>query len=198
MSEPATAIPTRRKRVSALPPDERRSMIVEAAVPLVLEYGDRVTSRQIAEAAGIAEGTIFRAFTDKDEVIEAVVEAVLDPAPLEAKLRGLLDDRTLEQSLAAAFALSQQRIFDVWRVLASVGLRHREKFRKPITDSEGLVAIFERHADELTVAPVVAARLFRALTLSTTHPMLCVEPMTADEVIETFLHGVGATKGASC
>ncbi|MCU1430433.1 MAG: DNA-binding transcriptional regulator, AcrR family, partial [Actinomycetia bacterium] len=37
-------------------------MIVAATLPLLLEHGDRVTSRQIAEAAGIAEGTIFRAF----------------------------------------------------------------------------------------------------------------------------------------
>ena len=55
------------KRATALPPEERRSMIVAATLPLLLEHGDRVTSRQIAEACGIAEGTIFRAFTDKDE-----------------------------------------------------------------------------------------------------------------------------------
>ena len=61
-------------------------MIVAATLPLLLEHGDRVTSRQIAEAAGIAEGTIFRAFADKDEVIAAVIEAALDPEPLEAAL----------------------------------------------------------------------------------------------------------------
>ncbi len=78
MSEPGAAIKT--TRAAALPPDERRSMIVAATLPLLLEHGDRVTSRQIAEAAGIAEGTIFRAFADKDEIIAAVVEAALDPA----------------------------------------------------------------------------------------------------------------------
>ncbi len=87
MTSPAIA--TKTKRATALPPDERRSMIVAATLPLLLEHGDRVTSRQIAEAAGIAEGTIFRVFADKDEIIVAVIEAALDPEPLEAALRDI-------------------------------------------------------------------------------------------------------------
>ena len=75
-----------RKRASALPPDERRSAIIEATLPLLLEHGEMVTTRQIAEAAGIAEGTIFRVFADKDAVIAAVIDAAVDPAPIEAAL----------------------------------------------------------------------------------------------------------------
>jgi len=45
--------------------------------------------------------------------------------------------------------------------------------------------------------PIVAARLLRALTLSTTHPMLAGEPRTPDELIQLFLHGV-AGKDPSC
>ena len=84
MDGPATAI--KAKRAPALAPDDRRAMIVAATLPLLLEHGDRVTSRQIAEAAGIAEGTIFRVFADKDEIIRAVVESALDPEPLEVAL----------------------------------------------------------------------------------------------------------------
>src|SRR3954449_4932785 len=93
-TEPTEAKPVAAKsrRATALPPDERRSMIVAATLPLLLEHGDRVTSRQIAEAAGVAEGTIFRAFADKDEIIAAVVEAALDPAPLEAAVSAVPRD----------------------------------------------------------------------------------------------------------
>src|SRR3979409_410727 len=77
---------TTRRRAAALPPDERRSMIIEATVPLLIEHGEMVTTRQIADAAGIAEGTIFRAFADKDELLGAVIDAALDPAPLERAL----------------------------------------------------------------------------------------------------------------
>jgi AcrR family transcriptional regulator len=194
MSEPATAVKT--TRAAALPADERRSMIVEATLPLVLEHGDRVTSRQIAEAAGIAEGTIFRVFADKDEVIAAVVEAALDPAPLEAALTGIPQGLAFEDALTAAVLIIQQRVIDIWRLVSSVGTRFHEMTRRPMTDSDALVRIFEAHRAHITVAPIAAARLLRALTLSTTHPMLAGEPTSPEDLVRLFLHGVGGGSSA--
>jgi AcrR family transcriptional regulator len=188
---------TKSRRASALPPDERRSMIVAATLPLLVEYGDRVTSKQIAEAAGIAEGTIFRAFADKDEVIAAVIESALDPEPLEAALAAIPDGLTFEANLAAAVVLIQQRVIDIWRLVSSVGTRFHEMTRRPMADSDALVRIFEAHRAQITVEPIVAARLLRALTLSTTHPMLAGEPKSPDELVHLFLHGVGGGD-ASC
>jgi AcrR family transcriptional regulator len=192
---PATAMKTR--RATALPPDERRSMIVAATLPLLLEHGDRVTSRQIAEAAGIAEGTIFRAFADKDEIIAAVIEAALDPGPLEAALSDIPRDLAFEDALAGAVVIMQQRVIDTWRLVSSVGTRFHEMTRRPMVDSDALVRMFEANRARITVEPIVAARLLRALTLSTTHPMLAGEPRTPDELIQLFLHGV-AGKDPSC
>ena len=189
MIDPETA--TKTKRAAALPPDERRSMIVAATLPLLLEHGDRVTSKQIAEAAGIAEGTIFRAFVDKDEVIAAVIESALDPEPLEAALAGISSALAFEDGLAAAVVIIQQRVIDIWRLVSSVGTRFHEITRRPMTDSDALVRMFEAHRTEITVEPIVAARLLRALTLSTTHPMLAGEPKSAHELVHLFLHGVG-------
>jgi AcrR family transcriptional regulator len=186
---PASA--TKSKRATALPPDERRSMIVAATLPLLLEHGDRVTSRQIAEAAGIAEGTIFRAFADKDEIIVAVIEAALDPEPLEAALRSIPPWFAFEDRLEAAVVMIQQRVIDIWQIMSSVGNRFHEMTRRPMVDSDALVAMFETHRDRIAVEPIVAARLLRALTLSTTHPMLAGEPHSPDELVQLFLHGVG-------
>ena len=195
MTEPALA--TKPKRATALPPDERRSMIVAATLPLLLEHGERVTSRQIAEAAGIAEGTIFRAFADKDEVIAAAVEAALDQAPLEARLRDVPADLDFEDALAAVILILQQRVIDVWRLVSSVGTRFHELTRRPMADSDALVSLFHTHRDRITVEPIVAARLLRALTLSTMHPMLAGEPMSGDELRQLFLHGVGGIGGGA-
>jgi AcrR family transcriptional regulator len=195
MSGPEIA--TKPRRATALPPDERRSMIVAATLPLLLEHGDRVTSRQIAEAAGIAEGTVFRAFADKDELIVAVLEAAIDPQPLEQALAGISPDLPFEAMLAAAVVRIQQRVIDVWRLMSSVSTRFHEHTRRPMADSDALVRIFAAHADQIRVEPIEAARLLRALTLSTTHPMLADEPRSPDELVQLFLHGV-AGKEPSC
>ena len=88
-----------RSRAAALPPDERRAAIVAATLPLLLAHGARVTTRQIAEAAGIAEGTIFRVFPDKESLIEAAIETAFDPAPIEAALRAIDPSLPLEARL---------------------------------------------------------------------------------------------------
>jgi AcrR family transcriptional regulator len=186
-----TAVPTKSKRASALPPEERRSAIVAATVPLLLEHGERVTTRQIAEAAGIAEGTIFRVFADKDEIILAVLETALDTEPLETALRGIPAELGFETKLARAVVFIQQRVIDIWRLTSSVGTRFHDVTRRPMIDSDALVQLFSAHRDRITVEPVQAARLLRALTLSTTHPMLAGEPWSPEELVRLFLNGVG-------
>nr|WP_284286883.1 helix-turn-helix domain-containing protein [Angustibacter aerolatus] len=54
-------------RATPLSPDERRRHLVDATLPLLVQHGRAVSTRQIARAAGVAEGTIFRVFDSKDE-----------------------------------------------------------------------------------------------------------------------------------
>jgi AcrR family transcriptional regulator len=183
-----------KQRATALPAEERRSTIVAATLPLLLEHGDRVTSRQIAEAAGIAEGTIFRVFADKDEIIVAVLETALDPDHFEQALGTIPADLGFEAALAAVVEIYQQRVIDTFRLVSSVGTRFHETTRRPLADSDALVRLFESHRDRITVEPLAAARLLRALTLSTTHPMLADEPLSASEVVDLFLHGVASRR----
>jgi AcrR family transcriptional regulator len=56
--------------------EERRRVIVEAALALFSQKGFRgTTTKEIAEAAGCSEATIFKHFTTKDELYSAILEA---------------------------------------------------------------------------------------------------------------------------
>ena len=85
-----------------MPLEDRRSALISATEPLLERYGRDVSTRQIAEAAGVAEGTIFRAFATKDELIDAVVEEVFDEHSTRDAILAIDRDLPLQQRLVAA------------------------------------------------------------------------------------------------
>ena len=84
------AAPLARQRAQPMTPDDRRAMIAEQAIPLFIEFGGSLTTRQLAEHLGIAEGTIFRAFGDKDTLVRASVRAFFDRAEAQVAT-GIVD-----------------------------------------------------------------------------------------------------------
>jgi AcrR family transcriptional regulator len=196
MPSAAPTVATPSRRAAALPPDQRRAAIIDAVRPLLARYGESITTKQIAGAAGIAEGTIFRVFADKDELLDAVLEAALDQNQFEAALRTIDTSLPFEEQLIAATELIQRRVVDVWTLLSHLSAKRHERVRRPMTDSPALTDIFAAHADRIRVDPVVAARRLRALTMSLTHPMIAAEASTAAEIVDTVLHGIGTEHGS--
>jgi AcrR family transcriptional regulator len=178
-----------------MPPEARRAAIIEAVRPLLIESGERITSREIADAAGIAEGTIFRVFADKNELIEAAVEAALDPEPFERAVRAIDTTLPLRERLIAVVELSQRRSKDIWRLVSS--LPPALAVPRPLSVSAAIRELFESVKQDLRVDPDAAAGMLRALTLAMTHPMLAAEPADPDDIVDVVLHGIAGTEATS-
>src|SRR4051794_21255422 len=150
-------------RAAALPTEERRSTIVAATLPLFLEQGAGVTTREIAQAAGIAEGTIFRVFPDKTALLDAVIEAALDPTPADAAIERIDPELPPEPRLAAAAEILRKRVLSPFRVFLPASGTPRGARPERGHEPPAPPAIFAPEADRLSQPPAEAARVLRGL-----------------------------------
>lgn len=101
-----------------LTPDDRRAAIVEATVPLLTTHGVGVTTRQIAEAAGVAEGTLFRVFDDKHVILVAALARALDPEPVVEQVARIDAARPLDAVLREVVEVVASRSQEIRGVMA--------------------------------------------------------------------------------
>jgi AcrR family transcriptional regulator len=151
--------------------DERRSMIISAVTPLVIEKGRAVTSRQMAEAAGVAEGTIFRAFGDKESLISAVVDRFLDPEPLRDGLRSIDPSLPLDQKINDILFHLRSRFQGVFGIMNALGMTERP----PIPNARNeyvtiIVELLQPDLGELRVTPEMVTRFIRLVAFATAIP----------------------------
>src|SRR3954451_13801478 len=187
-TKPATKPTTKLGRATALSPEERRAEIVAATLPLVLTHGAGVTTRQIAEAAGIAEGTIFRVFPDKESLLAAVFESALDPTTADAALAAIDPALPLADRLIAAVDILRRRVAELWQLRTALGMLQGEaSTQHPAPDLTPLATVFERDRDRIRRDPLDAAHVLRGLTTATPHPALVLdEPLTSEEIVTLF------------
>jgi AcrR family transcriptional regulator len=97
-------------RVTAEQKRQTRERILGCARKLFNDNGfEQTTTRDIAEAAGIAAGTMFNYFPTKDALAMTIVEEALDEAAAEflSRLRG---DETLDEALFAQVAIGLRHL----------------------------------------------------------------------------------------
>jgi len=197
VSADPTSLPTR-ARAAAMPASERRAEIVAATLPLLLAHGSAVTTRQIAEAAGIAEGTIFRVFPDKDSLIEAVFEWALDTGAVDAALAAIDPALSFEARLIEAVEILRRRFADVLQLRTAIGMMQVSSPATTRSDLSALAALFESERHEIRREPLEAAHLLRGLTIAGTHPALILDkPLEPAEIVSLFLDGVRRTDTTS-
>ena len=179
-------------RAPALPAEQRRQAIIAATLPLLLERGANVSTREIADAAGIAEGTIFGVFPDKVAVVQAALRAAFDPEPTERALDAIDRSLPFEDQLEAAVDVMQRRFADIWRLVSTVGEPGERP--TPPRDFAALADIFAMQPCRLRTDPATAARELRALTLAVSHPVLWASaPLTPREIVKLLLDGIRAS-----
>jgi AcrR family transcriptional regulator len=191
-----------RHRADPLAPDDRRSAIVAAITPLLVDRGTTVTSREMAEAAGVAEGTIFRVFPDKAAVIIEAIKANIDPTPVQSALAAIPSQVPMEEQVRAAADLLVDRSD---RVVSLIGVlkattqesgdplpeAHRYVSASNTAILTTLAALFERHRDRLRVDPARAAVALRGLVFANAHPMQPAgERLSAADIADLLLRGI--------
>lgn len=160
-----------------------------------------MSTKEIAKAAGIAEGTIFRVFESKDALIEAVIHDAFDNSTLVTELGDIDRSLGMPERLAAGVAIMQehlQGIFALMTVLASSGqpLRppaggdaHKRRHEATAELDAAFVDVLGDDVNLLRVPATTFIGYLRMLTLSSVHPMLDGDPSSPEQLVDVLLEG---------
>lgn len=171
--------------------EDRRSSIIEAVIPLLAVHGRDVTSKQIAEAAGVAEGTIFRAFGDKDSLITAAIAEFLDPGPLLRELEAIDPHVDLHTKVLRIVTLMRGRFTDIFRIMSLVGHERPQHNHRPERFVETITKVLATDLDYLDWPADRVAHVIRLLTFSSSVPHLNDGiSFSPEELTTLILHGI--------
>jgi AcrR family transcriptional regulator len=191
---------TKRERARPLSPDERRAAIIAATRPLLMEHGRRTSARLVAEAAGIAEGTIFRVFPTMEELFDAVLDAEFDPEPFLRAVAEIDLDQPLQERMIAVTTLLQRRFMRIFQLMIALAVQkppdrlRTDELRHQLA-TMGIVTVLQPDADRFRVSVEEVARLLRLLTFSGSHPHISEgHHMKPAEIVDLLLHGALATE----
>ena len=198
--------PVRTARARPLPRDERRALLITSTIPLLMTHGRHITTTQIATAAGIAEGTIFRVFADKDALIGASIATACDPAHVLADIAAIDISLPLRERLIANVTVVQRWLTTVIQLMMSVR-EHQPPSAKELKDKrtdldplyDAIIRLLEPDAAHFRLPLRDVARMVRLLTFAGSHPLIAAgQPLTPDEIVSVLLDGVCGPANSAC
>jgi AcrR family transcriptional regulator len=181
-----------RERARPLAPEDRRIAILDAVIPLLKERGRSVSTKQMAEAAGVAEGTLFRAFGDKESIFGAALAREFDPEPFRDKLRAIDPDEPTEDKVRRLVSLFIERFRGVIGLAIAMAAEQRPPSEADFRESTWFQVVGQIfRPGELAVPNETLAYYVRLLAFGTAIPAFSAEhPFTVDELADLVLRGV--------
>lgn len=184
-------------RAAPLSADDRRAEIMAATERLIVSGGGNVSTRAIAKAAGIAEGTIFRVFPTKEAIVDAIFDDAFDREVFRAELAGLDAKAPLETRMVDVVAILQRRSRRIMALFGALGFRRPAGLDDPVRKAarelslEEIAAFLEPDRGLLRMSPLEAARLMQSLAIALSTPMLAGRPeYRPEEVVDLILNGI--------
>lgn len=194
-------------RAAPLAPEERRSSIVDAVTRLILENSSIPTTSEIAEAAGVAEGTIYSVFPDKHSIFHSVIERSVDPTPTIAALADIHERAPLRSQLVEAVRIMQERLDRTISLLMviraafphpdeSPAQRQRAFAAADASITAAIIEIFDRSGQILSMPSERLAMTLRSLVFASAHPLFGPEErLSVDEIVAIVLAAAGHGEG---
>ncbi len=182
-----------RARARRLAPDERRAALLTAATELFIAHGPGFTTADLAAAAGVSEGTIFRYFPDKASLVAATREGALG---LDTLLPALAEAATLpsiDERLVAAGNVLSDRIAQMSRVMEQTEAPHEHPDPDLVAELlRSLLPLFDVGTATAPGSPEQLANVFLGMLVSNT--LFCQKlgtpPMAIEALVDLFVHGI--------
>jgi len=175
----------------------RRAALVESILPLIRQRGFEVTTRQLAAAANVAEGTIFRVFPDKEALFRATLAAAFDPAPVVAQLERIDLAQPLPERLTVAAGIVQHWLSSLIGLMTTLHSSRRPGHKPSLTRPRplqvvgaALARLMEPERAQLRAPPQQVARWLQLLLFAGSHPLLTDGALlTPEEMVSAILEG---------
>jgi AcrR family transcriptional regulator len=195
-------------------PDDRRDALIEVFVRLAHREGRKPTTSEIAQEAGVAEGTIFRVFPTKEVLEKEAVQAAFCPAPVRRRISAIDPQGSLRDRLVDFTRIMQLRFTEVFGLMGALGLTeppnrgpHQAcydagRHLRGHADEEEHVAAHQplletinellvHDEDTLLVPGTDVVHRIRLLTFSGSHPGIADgKVLTPEEIVDTVLFGL--------